>query len=255
MHASLKSVHVSGAERLLKGDHIEGVLTDLICRALTSYAMPDEISLTVDSVDPDSVTCIKSLGVRTMTSSSCEEALRVAKEVLESNGIPSIVIKRAFDLLRSDPAICVAPEGANMRGAVIMDAFTGERMEPDMKRGVRVSRIDYTEDARLILEKGLRSCGIYHKRVMDALAIATKVSNRREAMAELCWSDNPDYTTGYVASRGSGYVRITNMKERGSLRGGRVFFINPEGMDLNQYINHLERQPVMIDRIGDIYAP
>ncbi len=249
MRASSSNVHVSGAEHLLTGDRIEEVLTDLLSQALSSYTTPDEIWVSIDPIEANSVTCIKSLHVRTIASSSCKEAHWTAREILESHGISLKVIERAFQLLQSGPT----PEGTNMRGAIIMDVFTGERIEPDIRRGVRVSRIDYTEDARRHLEKELNDYGIYHKRVIDALGIATKVANKVETVAELCWSDNPDYTTGYVASKEGGYVRVTSMKESGSLRGGRVFFVNPEGLDLEQYIHYLERQPVIINRIGEIF--
>jgi 6-carboxyhexanoate--CoA ligase len=230
---------------------MEGVLTDLLSQALASYVAPDEIWVSVDSIEPQSMTCIQSLRVRTIALASCNEARTNAKEILASHGIAPQVIEEAFQLLQSGPT----PEGANMRGAIIMDVFTGKRIEPDIRRGVRVSRIDYTEQARRHLEKELKEFGIYHKRVMDALAIATKVAHRTETIAELCWSDNPDYTTGYIASGKDGYIRITHMKEKGSARGGRVFFVNPEGLNLERYIQCLEKQPVIIDRIGDVHAP
>jgi len=87
---------------------------------------------------------------------------------------------------------------------------------------------------------------------MDALAIATKVADRKESVAELCWSDDPAYTTGYVASRKSGYIRITNMKKKGNPAGGRVFFVNLQGLNLEEYIHYLEKQPVIIDRVDGI---
>lgn len=229
---------------------MEAVLPDLIGRALSSYRTPDEISITIDCIVPEAVSYLRSLDVRTVISSSCEEALDFSKGILRSNGISPEVAGKAIYLLCAGPT----PEGTNMRGAILMNALTGERLEPDIRRGVRVSRIDYTEDARKALTTGLKDCGIYHERVVDALAVATKVASRAETIAELCWSDNPDYTTGYVASRKSGYVRITRMKEKDSFRGGRVFFVNPRGMEISQYIDYLERQPIMIDKIGGIFA-
>ncbi len=226
-------------------------MSDLLRRALSSYGTPDEISITIDYIGPVPVSYLRSLDVKTAISSSCKEALDLSKRILESNGISSAVVGKAIHLLCAGPT----PEGTNMRGAILMDALTGERLEPDIRRGVRVSRIDYTEDARKAITIGLKDCGIYHGRVVDALAVATKVASRAETIAELCWSDNPDYTTGYVASRKSGYVRITNMKEKGSFRGGRVFFVSPKGLDLQQYIQYLEREPVMIDRMGNISKP
>lgn len=249
MRATSSGTHVSGAERIINDDHIIDVNKDLIQRALTSSILPDEICLTVDSVNIDSISYARSLNVKTILAPSSEYAFSKSKEILRTIGIPANIIQKAFDLLNSG----TAPESKNMRGASIMDAPTGDRLESDNSRGVRVSRVDYTEEARKIVREKLKRNGIYHERVIDALAIATKVSGRIETIAELGWSDNPDYTTGYVSSRESGYVRITNMKEKGSVRGGRVFFVKTEGLNLNEYINYLERQPVIINRIGDIF--
>jgi 6-carboxyhexanoate--CoA ligase len=68
-------------------------------------------------------------------------------------------------------------------------------------------------------------------------------------IAELCISDDPHYTTGYIASNQFGYVRIPCIKQSGRKIGGRVFFIQ-EGSDIDKMIWYLERTPVIIDRIG-----
>lgn len=251
MRASLRKAHVSGAERLIDGACLKEGLEEMIRRALASYAPPDEIRISADTVLPDSITCIRSLDVKTRTSSTIDEAHRIAREILGANGVSPAAIENALRLLRSGPT----PEGTNMRGAMIIDALTGERMEPDIRRGVRVSRVDYTEEARMLLKNRFNEFGIYHERVMDALAIASKVTHRNETVAELCWSDNPDYTTGYVASKENGYVRLSPMKEEGCLRGGRAFFVESKDLHLGSYIHYLERQPVIINRIGEISGP
>ena len=64
-----------------------------------------------------------------------------------------------------------------MRGAIIMDAAGGERMEPDSSRGVRVSRVDYSVDLRNALEERLRELGIFHRRVIDALVIESMINH------------------------------------------------------------------------------
>jgi 6-carboxyhexanoate--CoA ligase len=64
-------------------------------------------------------------------------------------------------------------------------------------------------------------------------------------LAELCISDDPNYTTGYVASRRFGYVRIPCIKRKGSPCGGRVFFIQEEA-DVKKIVEYLERTPVVM---------
>ena len=59
-------------------------------------------------------------------------------------------------------------------------------------------------------------------------------------------SDDPDYTTGYVAAPSVGYLRIPNMKLMGSSHGGRVFFLKP-GADVEKMIEYLERKAVLME--------
>ena len=245
MRSSLNEGHLSGAERIVNGNVVQ-IIPELMHQAISSYKMPDSIIFSVDAIDPSSVIYTNPLAIRTIDSSLPEEAAKLSTDILNDNGVSPVAVERAFYLLRTGPA----PGSKNMRGAVIMDSVTGERMEHDSSRGIRVSRTDYTEDARRSLTNRLMEEGILHRRVMDALAIATKVADRKESVAELCWSDDPEYTTGYVASRKSGYIRITNMKNKGNPAGGRVFFINRQGLNLEEYIHYLEKQPVIIDR-GD----
>jgi 6-carboxyhexanoate--CoA ligase len=85
--------------------------------------------------------------------------------------------------------------------------------------------------------------------VREALTLASKVLSSRRIIAELCVSDDPDYTTGYIASRKFGYVRIPNIKSAGSKEGGRAFFVK-EGAGIKEISNYLERVPVMIMEIA-----
>jgi len=242
MRSSLNEEHLSGAERIVNGN-VGQVIPELMNQAVSSYKMPDRIVISLDAIDPSSVIYTAPLNIRTIDSLSPEDAEKAAADILKCNGVSPVAIESAFRLLRTGPA----PGGKIMRGAVIMDSASGERMEPDSSRGIRVSRVDYTGDARHSLANRLMDGGVFHRRVMDALAIATKAADRRETVAELCWSDDPEYTTGYVASLKSGYIRITNMKEKGNPAGGRVFFVIRQGLNLEEYIHYLERQPLIID--------
>ena len=85
--------------------------------------------------------------------------------------------------------------------------------------------------------------------------MATKVINAPNTIAELCWSDDPSYQAGYVASKRFGYVRFPYLKEKGSPFGGRAFFVDSKILDLKKYIEFLEQQPVLITRIGRCNHP
>ncbi len=246
MRSSLNEAHIAGAERLVDGEFVH-VLQELMLQAVSAYKIPDKIIISVDAIEPSSVIYTRSLDIKTIESSSPEDSAKISADILNENGVSDAAIEKAFYLLRTGPS----PAGRNMRGAIIMDAACGERMEPDSSRGIRVSRIDFTVNARNSLEKGLKERGIFHRRVIDAIAIASKVADKNETTTELCRSDDPEYTTGYVASKKSGYVRLTNMKEKGNPIGGRVFFVNRQDLNLEEYIYYLEKQPVIIDRIGE----
>ncbi len=233
--------HLSGAERIVCGDFTQ-IIPDLMLQAMSYSNMPDSIAISVDTVDTSSIIYKSPLGIRTVESSSPEDALRISADLLKNSGVSPAAVEKANYLLRTGPSA----GGGNMRGAVIMDSASGDRLEPDSSRGVRVSRVDYTMDARDSLINKLREEGIFHRRVVDALAIATKAAGRRETVAELCRSDDPDYTTGYIASRKCGYVRITNIKKKGDHVGGRVLFVRRNDLNIEEYIHYLERQPVII---------
>ena len=166
-------------------------------------------------------------------------------------GVQADVAAQAVHLLANG----AGSDGAVMRGAVIMDANTGERLEPDSCRGVRVSRMDLTPACRSVMECELAAAALGHHRVLEALVLAGKVLGAPGIVAELCWSDDPDYTTGYVADPQAGYQRITDLKAAGDLRGGRVFFVNTADVSLEELVAYLESQPVLFNSIGKISPP
>jgi 6-carboxyhexanoate--CoA ligase len=136
-----------------------------------------------------------------------------------------------------------------MRGACVITAKKSKRLEPDKKRGIRVSRLGITNSAFKELSSKLSKYKIDNEIVQEALILASKVLSCKHVIAELCMSDDPDYTTGYVASRDFGYVRIPHIKKQGSKSGGRVFFVK-EGIDIGNIMEYLERKPVVVNKIS-----
>ena len=86
------------------------------------------------------------------------------------------------------------------------------------------------------MTKKLAAIGLTHFRTREALALATKVAHAPGIIAELCWSDDPDYTAGYVASPRIGYVRFPVLKLPDDPRGGRVFFVDRNTLDIEAFI-------------------
>jgi 6-carboxyhexanoate--CoA ligase len=135
---------------------------------------------------------------------------------------------------------------------MVVDALTGTRLEPDQSRGVRVSRMDLAPLARERILAALAVAGLGHHRVAEALVLAGKVLHAPGIVAELCWSDDPDYVAGYVADPRRGYQRITRLKAAGDNFGGRALFVRPENWQSDRFIAYLEQQAVLFDALGTI---
>ena len=238
MRAELGGMHVSGAERLIEEEHIERVVKELLKRP-KAY---DKIVITVEKVDQVSL-IPKALTIHSYDFGSVEEGRDFAVKMLSESGIKQELGCKAIELLAKGPN----PKGGNMRGAVLMDVQTGERLEPDKERGIRTVRVDWKD--RNLIRQALIKRGIkkkYLNRLMDALALATK-NVYCGVLAELCWSDDEDYTTGYVASKSLGYVRINPLKELGCPIGGRVYFV--DGSKVEEIIKCLEKKAVLIEKL------
>ena len=128
-------------------------------------------------------------------------------------------------------------EVRDMRGAMLIDAAQADRLEPDLQRGIRVSHIG----AKLAFST--ESVG--KNAALEAVILASKVAAHPDILAELCISDDPAYTTGYVCVAGT-YHRVPHIKEPGSRAGGRAFIIRP-GADVLALIEYLESQPVLVE--------
>ncbi len=240
LRAETSGMHVSGAERLVPETEAAPVVAALLERSLARRAQ--RLVLTAERVDegaimeapllpvttlelpgPLAIPCVgggQGHGTRAGAAPDPEAGRRAAAGLLAAAGVVPTVAARALNWLAAGPG----PGGRVMRGAVLADAETGERLEPDRARGVRVSRFDYHPAVRDAVGQALRKAGLAHFRVGEALAVASKVAAAPGAVAELCWSDDPAYTWGYVAAPVLGYVRLP-LKSDGDPKGGRVFFL------------------------------
>ncbi len=231
MRASYRGKHVSGAERIVKEEFMDGVVRELIRRP----KIYDSMVITIEKLE--SVEYIeKALRIESYEFKSVKEAREFAVKKLTEAGIDEYLARRGVEILSKG----ANPKGGNMRGAVLLDIKTGERVEPDKERGIRTVRVDWEnreEITELLLKEG------FTRRTVDALALATK-NVYCGVIAELCWSDDPDYITGYVASEKTGYVRITPLKEKGDPLGGRVYFI--DGSRREEIIKCLEKRAFLI---------
>ncbi|MCG0278870.1 MAG: 6-carboxyhexanoate--CoA ligase [Thermanaeromonas sp.] len=239
--------HISGAERIVSSQQVASTVQQMLSRAKNhALGEPDFINISIERLEFSKIKQIAALPLVTVKASDHGQALYCARQLLLASGVQGQVIEEAIRLLARGPS----PGGRNMRGAVIMDAQSGRRLEPDPWRGVRVSRMDYTPQAAKELSRLLEPLGLDHFRVKEALALASKVI-WAGTLAEICCSDDPHYTIGYVSSRRLGYVRIPYLKHH-SFKGGRVFFVHLQEVNLTEYIARLQEEPVLIAQISAV---
>jgi len=249
MHSRRENRHLSGAERLVGPAELEAAAAALVRRALDHpRGRAEEIRLAVDLVPPAAIRRGRLLDLRTFRVRDYQQGRRAARSLLEKAGIGAVAVTAAMGWIAQG----AAPDGRAMRGAMLIDAESGARLEADPARGVRVSRMDLTADAEAELRSRLAEQGLDNPHVREALVLASKVLAAPEVLAELCWSDDPDYTAGYVASRELGYIRFPQLKPLGEERGGRAFFVRGTGLDRAGLIAFLEHAVLLFDRIGAI---
>ncbi|MBF0539198.1 MAG: 6-carboxyhexanoate--CoA ligase [Nitrospirae bacterium] len=245
MRAQGNQLHISGAEDICNEDDLHKEAADLILRALNhSRGKPDGITISVERLDipPRRIRC---LPIVTCQVDDQDQGRKALWRLLQDIGIADGIITKALGLINDNDSLT---------GAYVLDSHSGRRLEPDPSRGIRVSRLGISPQARTALITQLQADGLYNIRVIEAVVLASKVASDRAVVAELCIPDNPDYTTGYVASRRFGYVRIAHIKPSGSHIGGRVFFVRPAvSMDealLSEFFDYMERVPVIVDSVS-----
>ena len=246
MRASTNGDHISGAERISCSKGIEDIVSGLLARARSKSIPPHSITINIDSLQDLPVLFLSSLDVLTVIAPDMHAGRTAAARTLTNLGITEQAATRAITLLSRG----ASPSGKTMRGSIIMDARNGERLEPDQERGVRASRFDYTDHASTLVDVRLTALGLTHYRTREALALATKIVHAPGVIAELCWSDDSDYTAGYVASLQQGYVRFPHLKKKGDQKGGRVIFVDAAKLVLGALIKYLQKEPVIINEAG-----
>ena len=231
MRASSDGRHVSGAEKIVPVGSVSKVASRLVERALShERGTPDFINVKIESLSSD-ILRLKALPVMTHVVATPAEGRALAARLLAEAGIANV-----------DEIMVRFSETHSLRGAMLLDADTLERLEPDQSRGVRAT---YMDDAAA-LAKGTAGVKNHYA---EAIVLATKVQNAPNIIAEICVSDDPDYVTGYVATRELGYRRITVLKEKGDPNGGRIFLYRGPRDGVAKTIEFLEKTPVLVDDV------
>lgn len=233
MRASRGGHHISGAEKILPESGISPHLQSLLERAMHhANGEPDFVNFKLERIPADSILHLNALPVRSLAADTPEAGLELMCGLLESLEVNHA--REIVELLR---------KVHGMRGAVLLDADTLEHLEVDPERGVRATMMDSAESS-----SGAH-CSPCKNHYAEAMVLAAKVANTPGIIAELCISDDPDYVTGYIASKTLGYVRISPLKRAGSPFGGRIFLYRGPREDVSGTIAFLEKQPVLVHGI------
>lgn len=226
-----KREHVSGAEKILQEEELPEHLAALLSRALHhAKGRADFVNFKVESIAPEAVEHLPALPVSTVEVETPAEGRRVIIDALGKLGLKN-----------GEAILAKFSETYGMRGAMLLDADTLERLEPDAERGLRATYMDAERTA-----KGASDC---KNHFAEAVVLATKVVHAPHIVAEICVSDDPDYVTGYVAAQSFGYRRITKLKEAGSPDGGRIFLYRGPRDGVAETIRYLEKQCVLVSGV------
>ena len=236
MRASEKKKHISGSEKIINFNQIDRCVKQLIQRGMRHpKGNPDLLNIKVEKIEPENILYLDALPVSTIEVENYQDGIEEIRKFLIS-----------LNLKNAEKIVSLLSQTYAMRGAILLDVDTMERLEPDRERGIRATYMDAerTYD-NLVLE------GKNH--YAEAIVLATKVANAPNIIGEICISDDPDYVTGYVASKSTGYRRITKMKEMGSENGGRIFLYQGSKEDVAGTICFLEKQPVIVKNVKPLY--
>lgn len=239
---SAREIHISGAEGLYRNDEILRVVREYTRRALNHpRGAPEKVVISIEKLR-ETPKAITALSLSTIKCTSPRQARTLVRKLLLATGVSETAINNSFKVIKSNMV---------MRGAALISAQSGKRLEPDRAKGVRASRIGIERNVFRALSMRLGRLGLNNDTVKEALMLASKVASCRGVLAELCISDDPDYTTGYVASRKYGYVRVPGIKNPGSRQGGRALFIE-SGADIKYIMDYLQYRPVIVSRLSEI---
>lgn len=246
MRASEKDKHISGAEQILDATDLGEASVSLLTRALThDKGNADFIQIKMEKKPVEEILFLKALPVTTRTTLSVEEGREEMLALLHQMGL-----KQPVSVLE------MLPLTYHMRGAMLLDVTTMERLEPDKSRGIRATYMDRgTSEQKLKMEppSDVEKKEGGHKGVknhfQEALILATKVAHSPHILGEICISDDPHYVTGYIASKSLGYVRITTVKPMGSPHGGRIFLFSGEPHEKEETIRFLQEQWVLVEDV------
>ena len=235
-HTGSIQEHVSGAEKILPQQELPQQMEALLSRALHhAKGKADFINLKIEAVAPENLKYIEALPVSTHEAATPAEGRQFMCQIMAELGLTPDKCQKILERFQAT---------YGMRGAMLLDVDTLERLEPDQQRGIRATYMDSIApkgEAKAICD------GKNH--FQEALVLASKVLSAPNIIGELCMSDDPDYITGYIATRDKGYIRITQLKEMGCPDGGRIFLYRGPKSQVEDCIKYLQEQRVLVKNV------
>lgn len=235
-HTGSIQEHVSGAEKILPQQELPQQMEALLSRALHhAKGKADFINLKIEAISSESLQYIEALPVSTHEAANPAEGRQFMCQIMTELGLTPDKCQKILELFQAT---------YGMRGAMLLNVDTLERLEPDQQRGIRATYMDS------IAPKGeVKAICDGKNHFQEALVLASKVLSAPNIIGELCMSDDPDYITGYIATRDKGYIRITQLKEMGCPDGGRIFLYRGPKSQVNDCIKYLQEQRVLVKNV------
>ncbi len=240
--------HISGAERILRKDEIEEELIRMYQRALNhEKGSVDFINIKIQKVNEEDIVYVPQLSIEEFDVKTKDDGLKLAKEILKESNVEDKAIENGINsLLKLQNS---------MHGAILIDKDNGNRLDNRESRGVRATGMGYADNFEYEKIDKIKAANDINEEDIpgihfnEALVLASKVASCKGIIAELCWSDDPNYLTGYISTETT-YNRISIMKDKGNPIGGRIFFVDTSLFDeeysIENIIDYLEKQVVLI---------
>lgn len=229
MRASAGERHISGAERIVAAHDIASIVQAMTTRALGHpNGRPDAVNISLTALADTDITRVPCLPLHrtgNTTPATADNFIRRLLTDLDVRADHEVLLEKLRTV-------------TGLRGAMLIDAMTGENLEPNRERGVRVSTMDHAIP-QLSPEKQHRA---------EAMALASKVAAHPHILAELCISDDIDFTIGYAADA-THFYSLPNIKQAGEAIGTRIFIYNGprDEATIAETIDWLENAPVVVD--------
>lgn len=257
MRSFLEDRHLAGGEDIVVAGELPDLITDLLKKGLSPSTHDPgrerrpSLTFRIDPVDSGDLVSAPLLPVhclKTDTVSDTWAFVRDALALLETPGTPldsTRLLERCRSLLSGSRP--VSP------GAFLLSP-AGDPLVPE-GQGVRVTHFGMIRRVR----EGMLSRVAVHgigtpRRFIEALQIASKALHSPRIRLEFCLSDNPEYTTGYLALKGVGYIRLPHLKPPGIPAGGRLYVLErPMGSGLETLLGYLTKTPVLFTKESDVF--